>query len=458
VVCTFQKVMEDWDDQNSQESGVLLKKSEGCGQEDDIQSSIRTPSHRLSNERTMTYPRTNVDHETAHEWEISGVSEWSWGALAEESSTVHVSPRPSLGIAFNDRTTQLAYGHLVEFDMHALAQFVFLSRFTTRRCLADIFECGSVEARQKIAVDYPEQADYSDEDYHQYSNREHTVSSQRSPFRETAEPCLTEVEQQPLSWLLGGASVVRSASQTDPHGAITHAHMTSTLQTDTWQSQRTNFPALAEDSLRHDANDFFSLAHSFDDTASKTSQITERLKEVISHSQRSRESILYWSPLVENMCRQFFSPKNIRKFLLLFWSSWYPNCPIVHRPTFDSTENSTPLLASMVIIGACLSTSEYDRSSAKIWLCGVEEMVFNDERLSEDSFTRTTAKTQTQSQRKQYLEVLQAAYFVCLFQNWEGTFQSKRRIRHRRYNTLVAVSHDVFSLTVFSITQNKTFN
>ena len=172
--------------------------------------------------------------------------------------------------------------------------------------------------------------------------------------------------------------------------------------------------------------------------ALKTQEIVDGLKDTIRHKSRKSCITLEWSNLVENMCLHFFSPSNICKFLRLFWASWYPNCPIIHRPSFDPLTASASLLSSMLMIGSCLSPEKTDNKLAMAWFNAVEEMVFNDEWLEED-YT-TSAWTPNPGKDIKRLRSLQAAYFVCIFQNWEGSESSQQRIRRHRYNTLIAVS------------------
>ncbi|KAJ5764934.1 hypothetical protein N7520_004493 [Penicillium odoratum] len=82
-----------------------------------------------------------------------------------------------------------------------------------------------------------------------------------------------------------------------------------------------------------------------------------------------------------------------------------------------------------------------DNQNAEIWFDAVEEMVFDDESLQEEyADARVNEGANGKSQK---LEALQAAYLVCLFQNWEGSEITQRRIRRRRYNTVVAVTRDL---------------
>lgn len=63
-------------------------------------------------------------------------------------------------------------------------------------------------------------------------------------------------------------------------------------------------------------------------------------------------------------------------------------------------------------------------------------MVFIDDDFnSELSYSPSGSMTN----QKRKIQALQAAYIVCLYQNWEGTDASKSRIRRYRFATLVSV-------------------
>ncbi|KAE8330279.1 hypothetical protein BDV39DRAFT_202084 [Aspergillus sergii] len=136
-----------------------------------------------------------------------------------------------------------------------------------------------------------------------------------------------------------------------------------------------------------------------------------------------------WSQVLESLCLQFFHPRSIRRFLQLFWLLWYPHCPIVHRPTLRENEVSPVLLACMVIIGACVSPNAPDNEMAKLWFDRVEDI----------AFSLDTTDPQYLG-RPEKLECLQAMYFVCLIQTWEGSPASKRRIRQSRFPSLLIVA------------------
>ncbi|KAL2783800.1 hypothetical protein BJX66DRAFT_344628 [Aspergillus keveii] len=137
------------------------------------------------------------------------------------------------------------------------------------------------------------------------------------------------------------------------------------------------------------------------------------------------------SQFLENLCIRFFSPPNIRRFLDLFWRVWYPHCPIVHRASFEATDTPATLLATMLVIGACVSSSEADKQTAKLWFDRLEEIAFGPELVS---------SVQYAGRAKERLDCLQTMYFACLIQTWEGSNVAKRRIRQSRFSTLLTIA------------------
>lgn len=96
--------------------------------------------------------------------------------------------------------------------------------------------------------------------------------------------------------------------------------------------------------------------------------------------------------------------------------------------------------ARLTSSGACVSPNPQDNEDARIWFNCIEEMVFTDDDFCSD--VEPTAETSPQSVLSSWrkLQALQASYIVCLYQNWEGTDASKRRIRRHRFGTVVSVS------------------
>ncbi|KAL2795184.1 hypothetical protein BJX66DRAFT_350761 [Aspergillus keveii] len=172
----------------------------------------------------------------------------------------------------------------------------------------------------------------------------------------------------------------------------------------------------------------------------KTHQILLLVKEVVMIKPRNSAVTLDWSPVLEQMCLQFFSPANLRKFLQLYWSIWHPNVNFVHRPSFDPLSAKPSILATMALIGACVSPLPADNDNARMWFNCVEELVFIDEDFNSDlAISSATAI----GRQRHKIQALQAAYMVCLYQTWEGDDASKRRVRRNRFATLVSTARDV---------------
>ncbi|KAL3476682.1 hypothetical protein BJX99DRAFT_258232 [Aspergillus californicus] len=177
-----------------------------------------------------------------------------------------------------------------------------------------------------------------------------------------------------------------------------------------------------------------------DTLALKTHQILLLVKEVVVIKPRNSAVTLDWSPVVEQICLQFFAPVNLRKFMELYWAIWHPNVNFVHRPTFDPVHAKPSLLAAMALVGACVSSDVIDHESARMWFNCVEELVFIDEDFNSDlSFSPSSDI----SKYRYKIQALQAAYIVCLYQNWEGDDASKRRVRRNRFATLVSTARDL---------------
>ncbi|EEU37054.1 uncharacterized protein NECHADRAFT_52033 [Fusarium vanettenii 77-13-4] len=87
----------------------------------------------------------------------------------------------------------------------------------------------------------------------------------------------------------------------------------------------------------------------------------------------------------EQSCLQFFSPLHLRKFLALFWNIWHPNCPFIHRQSFDPTIAKPCLVAAMAVTGASVSPEPTDNELARTWFNSVEEMVFSDDAFCDDA-------------------------------------------------------------------------
>lgn len=139
----------------------------------------------------------------------------------------------------------------------------------------------------------------------------------------------------------------------------------------------------------------------------------------------------------------FFSSGNISRYAELFWDRWYRHCPIIHKPSFDLGGCSIMLLATIALVGACMSPLESDHQSAKRFLDVVEDVIFSQQLFSEGS---PVSKSLGNSQENYgQVQILQATYFISVLQKWEGNNEAKLRIQQHRFTAFVAASRRVSS-------------
>ncbi|KAH7093536.1 zinc finger, C2H2 type domain-containing protein [Paraphoma chrysanthemicola] len=175
----------------------------------------------------------------------------------------------------------------------------------------------------------------------------------------------------------------------------------------------------------------------------KLHQLVHRLKEVVTMKPRNSVIALSWTAELEQQCLDFFSPSNVRRCLMAYWAIWHPNVNFVHKPSFDPKKSNLTLLAAMVLIGACVSPAPKCGTQARLWFDCVEEMVFSDDHFCSDFFSFSGREATSQEVQKAKIQAVQAAYMVCLYQNWDGSDASRRRIRRYRFSTLVSVVRDL---------------
>lgn len=152
----------------------------------------------------------------------------------------------------------------------------------------------------------------------------------------------------------------------------------------------------------------------------------------VARSQRISCSVGQPSAEDQEHLLEFFSPFQLRWFLDMFWEKWNSHCPIIHRASFDASKVSYLLVASMATIGACLSSNEHRLQALEI-LDTLEDLVFQNDLFQDDTCDFADEELS--------MQLLQASYFVCLLQNWEGDDKAKKRVRQERFTTMVAVSH-----------------
>ncbi|KAL2839346.1 hypothetical protein BJY01DRAFT_237136 [Aspergillus pseudoustus] len=179
-----------------------------------------------------------------------------------------------------------------------------------------------------------------------------------------------------------------------------------------------------------------------DPLAAVTNKLVCGLKEVATKPSPGSSINLTWSSFIENVCIEFFSPPNVRRYLVYFWSFWYPNCPIIHKPSFDVYNTPYTLLLSMALIGSSFAPEEGTSRNARLWFDCAEELIFADEhfRRAVSTGDRTTGDFHI---RRDAVKALQAAYLMCLLQNWEGDANSKRRIRRVRFSMVTSIAREL---------------
>ncbi|EXL60826.1 hypothetical protein FOCG_00102 [Fusarium oxysporum f. sp. radicis-lycopersici 26381] len=179
---------------------------------------------------------------------------------------------------------------------------------------------------------------------------------------------------------------------------------------------------------------------SYQDLTAKTGEILGMIKRTLTRTRLCSHACIEWSPIVEKACLDFFSPSNLHRFLRLFWSGWYPNSPMIHKPTFNSEAEPPGLIASMAVLGACLSPDSNDCVRAMAWLTPVEEVVFADNILYDDSIIASPNLVGDEAVVWDKLKALHAAYFICVAQNWEGSKEGRKRVRKDRYSRIVSIA------------------
>ena len=369
------------------------------------------------------------------DWDILGIPQWSVDMMdAGDNLAGMYIPDPLLDSFHLGHTAQLTYCQMADQEFQSAGGFTFLSRFTSATGLANCFECGTLFERQNLVKEHLRMQQLSR--CHSGAGTEWytaLASSQTYPqYRTQSSSVKDDFRPQHESVRLG-----------------TTRHPPSTVSVDAFSmhvfsNQRQNLGLDAATSGVMASYGFTdSESHwsrwSSDELALKTHEIVASIQDITCSKPRGSKIALNWSPLLQSMCYDFFSPTNLRKFLLLFWCCWYPNCPIIHKPTFVVSTASPMLVTSMILIGACLSPDSRDHAGANVWLTSVEELVFSEDALYDHWYRGSTDSPWDRMKVFDTLQIVQAAYLVCLLQVWEGSQESKRRIRRHRSATTIAV-------------------
>lgn len=145
-------------------------------------------------------------------------------------------------------------------------------------------------------------------------------------------------------------------------------------------------------------------------------------------------------------CCVFFSSNNLRKYLHAFWSIWYPNWPVFHKPKFIAAQKPASLIASLALIGAVLSPDKEDHDQALKWLPAVEKWVFSVLELHEDPSTHRSDNRSDQTES--HLDSLRAAYAIVIIMTFAGTCKQKKKARRYRFAQIVTMTRGLLSSPV----------
>lgn len=290
----------------------------------------------------------------------------------------------------------------------------FLITFAQRTGLTTCFECGSVNFRRQIL------------------EREVPHDNELSTSKQ-----LMHLQDQ-LSRHDASLFSYDAMNQTRRPGAFLFSELESGLPHND-QQQQASFHVTKPTGSMHNAQMSHWSSWLTDPLAVVTHEIVQVIKETICNKARTSVIETRWSPLLEAMCFEMFRPPQIRRFLALFWTSWYQNGPILHRPSFEIHQASIGLLVVMILIGASISSEEADCLNARVWYDIAEEIVFENKLLYDSSDPSPHFSDKATPLTRERLSAVQAAYYVCNLQHWEARQSSGRRIQRRRHSILALV-------------------
>lgn len=172
----------------------------------------------------------------------------------------------------------------------------------------------------------------------------------------------------------------------------------------------------------------------------KAAEIWSLFDAVLSRSSKSSGQDQQHVAMSMTRVKDFFSVSNIRRFIDIFWTRWYPHCPIIHKPTFVPEHTIPVLVMTMSLLGACTSSLLEESQDARSLLDLAEEVVFQQVPFPDTIEQYENSATEICLR----VNILQAGYLMCIMQKWEGNILAKQRMRRQRFPTIVAVSRWVF--------------
>jgi len=137
-------------------------------------------------------------------------------------------------------------------------------------------------------------------------------------------------------------------------------------------------------------------------------------------------------------------PRKITKFISSFFKLWYPNCPIMHQPTFEPEAAQLPLLMSVIFMGAMYAVDERELKVSKHLLDLAELYVFSCEIFApEAEMRRSLDGTQTPADLDSNWAIFQhfqGGYLMSVVQHWAGNRLARKRASENRFGEVVKVS------------------
>jgi hypothetical protein len=143
---------------------------------------------------------------------------------------------------------------------------------------------------------------------------------------------------------------------------------------------------------------------------------------------------------------KFFTLSNFQLFTQTFYHHFFPQCPIIHRPSCNLKIAFLRLVLAICFVGAMYSSLLEAIATAQSLLDLAEEYVFRNVCFQELSKGKGSADQIQDCDAK--LEAIQSAVVITFLQNWEGNEAARRRGRAERFNTIISVFKP-FSETAF---------
>lgn len=273
----------------------------------------------------------------------------------------------------------------------AQTRLIFLARMTCTNGLANTFDCGNSFQRRYIMSALI---------------AEHDFSSTKKIAGEVAPAAPSSRGGQ-------SSSFTSQHSRIERHGA----------------SNRTSRERASFDLVQHPLE-------------LKSRDIVLGIREAVYDTPRRSRAAVNWSPKVEALCSLFFSPENLERFILAFWSIFYPNWPVFHRPTFSAAKKPATLLAAMALIGATMTSEKNDRDQAMRWADAVHCFVFSDPQLSDEPIAAHGSDIDHLEPLAR-LDAIRAAFAMLLWMTWEGSPAQQKKARRQDFYQVVAAARSL---------------